>query len=152
VARLWLRNRVAVSAVGALGAALGLGACTTPFDQSTTVTTIHAPGSPTTIPQAAAPSTKQVLLNQSGQGSGVTKSFRAATPWSLNWSITCGSKRGSGSFNVLRRTTSGYESVGSPSVKVTESYGANAIFRHAGIYKIAVSTSCTWNAFVTEPK
>jgi hypothetical protein len=153
VARLWFRNRIAVIAVGALGAALGLGACTTPFDQSTTVTTIHAPGSPTTIPPTTVPATAQELLNQSGQGSGVTKRFAAsATPWKLNWSITCGSKRGGGRFNVLQRTTSGYESIGSPSVKIAVSYDANAIFRQAGVFKIEVSSSCAWNAFVTEPK
>jgi hypothetical protein len=152
VARLWFRNRTAVIAAGALGAALGLGACTTPFDQSTTVTTIHAPGSPTTIPSTTAPATTQELLNQSGQGSGITKRFAAATPWKLNWSITCGSRRGGGSFNVLKRTTSGYESVGSPSVKIAVSYDANAIFRQAGVFMIEVSSACAWNAFVTEPR
>lgn len=139
--------------MGALGSALGLGACTTPFGHSTTETTIHAPGSPTTIPSTAPPSTTRVLLNQSGQGSGVSKTFAASvTPWNLNWSIICDSKRDGGSFNVLKRTTRGYESIGIRSVKIAASYDANAIFRQAGVFKINVSTSCTWYAFVTEPK
>ena len=140
-------------AVGALGAAFGLGACMTPYGQSTTVTTIHASDSPTTVPSTTAPSTSRTLLNQSGQGSGVSKTFQASvTPWKLNWGITCYSKRGRGSFNLLKKTSGGYESVAIRSVKIAESYDANATFRQAGVFKIDISTSCTWNAFVTEPK
>jgi|GEM_PF-3735389 len=150
--RFGSRSAIAVAIAASLTGATLAGAAIA-NDQSTTATTIHAPGSPTTIPSTTAPSTTQELLNQSGQGSGVTKEFAAsATPWTLNWSIICGSKRGGGTFNLLKKTTSGYESVGSPSVKIAESYDANAIFRQAGVFKIDVSTSCAWNAFVTEPK
>jgi hypothetical protein len=141
-----------VIAVGALGAAFGLSACTTPYGQSTTVTTIHAPGSPTTVPSTAAASSARTLLNQNGQGSGVSKTFHASvTPWKLNWGITCYSGRGRGSFNVLKKTTGGFESVWTRSVRIAESYNASASFRQAGVFKIEISSSCTWNAFVTEP-
>ena len=147
-------RRVGYRGAGALAAltgALALSACALPI-QSTTNTTIHTPGSPTTIPATVAPNSARVLLNQFGSGPATSKSFAVTkTPWVLSWGISCTPKRGGGSVRVREKTTRGYRTIGVSAIRLGVYMELSPKYSQAGTFVIGISTNCGWSVFVTQP-
>jgi hypothetical protein len=78
--------------------------CTSAAPSSSPPTTIvPAGGTRTTVTPASGVATTKLILNDSGIGTGSSRTFSVAKgQWSLNWNFDCSPGRGTGSVKIVR--------------------------------------------------
>ena len=106
----------------------------------------------TTDPPSLPPSTAQVVLNQTGTGSHVSRTFTVVTrPWTLSWNIDCRPHRAGAAVTVERRRRADFVPFATTGTGPTVIDGRSPRYARTGTFHVRIATSCAWNLFVTEP-
>jgi hypothetical protein len=129
--------------------------CTSTTRSSSPPTSI-APtgGTATTAPTTSGALLTKQILNDSGIGSGASRTFTVTGRWTLNWNFDCSRGRGTGSLKVVGSgssvTTSPAAVVG-PHTDV--SWGTSVSSSSTGTFEAVttLSSSCSWSVEVRIP-
>jgi hypothetical protein len=130
--------------------------CTSAAPSSSPPTTVAPPGGTrTTVTPTTGTATTKLILNDSGIGTGSSRTFSVANgQWNLHWNFDCSPGRGTGSAKIVRSgspTTTAPVAVVQPQTDV--SWGTTIQSSSDGRFRAltTLSRSCSWSVSVEVP-